>query len=89
MDRPLWGSPSTLPENIVAGLQSKVGAEEVVTVDCSIKIGQSVQIIDRPFQRLEVVVTYLLPAKERIRVLLEFLGRSVEMEISTAKALAV
>jgi len=38
-----------LPENIVAGLQSKVGAEEVVTVDCSIKIGQSVQIIDGPF----------------------------------------
>jgi hypothetical protein len=37
---------------------------------------------------LEVVVTHLLPAKERIRVLFEFLGRSVEMEIPTAKVLA-
>jgi transcriptional antiterminator RfaH len=79
---------ATLPENIVLGLQSRVGAEEVVTVDSSIKIGQQVQIIEGPFRGLEVVVSQLLPAKERVRVLFEFLGRSVEMEISTAKVLA-
>ena len=79
---------ATLPENIVAALQARVGAEEVVTLDCSIKVGQSVEIIQGPFQGLEVVVTRLLPAKDRIRVLFEFLGRSVEMEISTAKVLA-
>jgi hypothetical protein len=32
-------------------------------------------------------VTQLLPAKERIRVLLEFLGRPLEMEIPTTKVL--
>jgi transcriptional antiterminator RfaH len=79
---------ATLPENVVAALQSKVGAEDIVTLDCSIKVGQSVQIIDGPFQGLEVVVTHLLPAKERIRVLFDFLGRSMELEISTAKVLA-
>lgn len=79
---------ATLPENIVVGLQSTVGAEEVVTIDSSIKIGQAVQVIEGPFRGLEVVVTCLLPAKERVRVLFEFLGRSVEMEVSTAKVLA-
>ena len=79
---------ATLPENIVAELQSRMGAEQVVTLDCSIKVGQSVEVIEGPFQGLEVVVTHLLPAKDRIRVLFEFLGRSVEMEISTAKVLA-
>jgi transcriptional antiterminator RfaH len=79
---------ATLPENIVAGLRARVGAEEVFTADCSIKLGQPVQITEGPFQGLEVVVTHLLPAKERIRVLFEFLGRSIEMEISTAKVLA-
>lgn len=79
---------ATLPENIVVALQSRVGAEEVVTVDSSIEIGQPVQITEGPFQGLEVVVTHLLPAKERIRVLFEFLGRRVEMEIPTAKVLA-
>ena len=79
---------ATLPENIVTALQSRVGAEEVVTLDCSIKVGQSVEIIEGPFRGLEVVVTNLLPAKERIRVLFEFLGRPLEIEISTAKVLA-
>ncbi len=55
---------ATLPENIVAELQSRVGSEQVMTLDCSIKIGQSVEVIEGPF------------------------GRSVEMEVSTAKVLA-
>jgi len=59
-----------------------------VTIDWSIKVGQSVQIIDGAFEGLEAVVTHLLPAKDRIRVLFDFLGRSVEMEVSTAKVLA-
>jgi transcriptional antiterminator RfaH len=79
---------ATLPENVVSALQSRVGAEEIVTLDCSIKVGQSVQIIDGPFQGLQVVVTHLLAAKERVRVLFDFLGRSVELELSTAKLLA-
>ena len=77
-----------LPEDTVIVLQSKAGAQEVVTIDSSIKIGQSVQIIEGPFQGLEVVVTCLLPAKERVRVLFDFLGRSIEMEVSTTKVLA-
>ena len=79
---------ATLSDDIMAALQSRVGAEEVVTVDSSIKIGQPVQITEGAFQGLEGVVTHLLPAKERVRVLLEFLGRSLEMEISTARLLA-
>ena len=79
---------ATLPEDIVTALQSSVGSEEIVTLDCSIKVGQSVEIVDGPFQGLEVVVTHLLPARDRIRVLFDFLGRSVQMEVATAKVLA-
>src|SRR5256714_4441217 len=39
---------ATLSETIVVALQSRVGAEEVVTVDSSIKIGEPVQIIEGP-----------------------------------------
>jgi transcriptional antiterminator RfaH len=77
-----------LPENIVSGLRSRVGEEEVVTVDSSLKVGQSVEIVEGPFRGLEALVTRLLPARERIRVLLEFLGRPLEMEISTTQVLS-
>jgi transcriptional antiterminator RfaH len=79
---------ATLPENIVLGLRSRVGEEEVVTVDSSLKIGQPVEIIEGPFRGLEAVVTRLLPARERIRVLLEFLGRPLETEISATQVLS-
>jgi transcriptional antiterminator RfaH len=78
---------ATLPESVVVALQTRVGTEEVATIDTSPKVGQSVQITEGPFQGLEAVVTRLLPARERIRVLLEFLGRSLETEISAAKVL--
>ena len=79
---------ATLPEHVVSALQSRVGSEEIVTIDCSIKLGQPVQIVQGPFQGLQAVVTHLLPAKDRIRVLFDFLGRSMEMELSMTKVLA-
>ncbi len=78
---------ATLSENMMAALQSRIDGEQVATIDSSLKVGQPVQIAEGPFQGLEAVVTRLLPARERIRVLLEFLGRTLETEISAAKVL--
>jgi transcriptional antiterminator RfaH len=80
---------ATLDPQTMAALQEKTGEEEIVTLDPEIKVGQSVRIAEGPFQGLEVVVTRLLPARERVKVLLEFLGRPVETEISTPKILPV
>lgn len=80
---------ATLDANTVVALQQKAGDEEIVTIDPEIKVGQPVRIAEGPFQGLEALVTRLLPARERVKVLLEFLGRSVETEISTPKILPV
>jgi transcriptional antiterminator RfaH len=80
---------ATLDPQTMAALQEKTGEEEIVTLDPEIKVGQSVRIAEGPFQGLEVVVTRLLPARERVKVLLDFLGRPVETEISTPKILPV
>jgi transcriptional antiterminator RfaH len=80
---------ATLDPQTMAALQEKTGEDEIITLDPEIKVGQSVKIAEGPFQGLEVVVTRLLPARERVKVLLEFLGRPVETEISTPKILPV
>jgi transcriptional antiterminator RfaH len=80
---------ATVDPNLIANLQEKAGAEEMVTFNPEIEVGQSVQIAEGPFQGLEALVTRLLPARERIRVLLEFLGRPVEMEVAAPKVLPV
>jgi transcriptional antiterminator RfaH len=78
---------ATIDPVILAALQDRAGDEEIVTIDPEIRTGQSVQIAQGPFQGLEAVVTRVLPARQRVKVLLEFLGRSVETEISTPNVL--
>ncbi len=80
---------ATVDHDTIMALREKAGEEEVVTIDPEIKVGQSVKIAEGAFQGIEALVTCLLPAKERVRVLLEFLGRSVETEISIPKVLPV
>jgi transcription antitermination factor NusG len=80
---------ATVDPLLIDNLQEKAGDAEMVTFDPEIEVGQSVQIAEGPFQGVEALVTRLLPARERIRVLLEFLGRSVEMEVPTPKVLPV
>ena len=80
---------ATVDPGLIASLQEKAGLDELVTFNPEIEVGQSVQIAEGPFQGVEALVTRLLPARERIRVLLEFLGRSVEMEVPTPKVLPV
>jgi transcriptional antiterminator RfaH len=78
---------ATIDAAAVAALQQTAGEEEIVTIDPEIKVGQSVQITEGPFQGLDALVTRLMPAKERIRVLIEFLGRSIETEMARPKVL--
>lgn len=78
---------ATLDPHTVAILQKNAGEEEIVTVEPEIKVGHAVQIAEGPFQGIEALVTHLMPAKERIRVLIDFLGRSVETEMATPKVL--
>ncbi len=78
---------ATVDADVIQVLREKAGEEEVVTVNSEIKPGESVRITEGPFQGLEAVVTRVMPAKERVRVLLEFLGRSVETEVAAPKVL--
>jgi len=80
---------ATVDSETVAALQQQAGEEEIVTIDPDIKVGQSVRIAEGPLRGLEAVVTRVLPAKERIRVLLELLGGPVEAEVATPKVVPI
>src|SRR5437868_14610507 len=75
---------ATIDSATIEGLQRTMEANEIVTIDPEIRVGQEVQIGYGPLQGFEALVTQLLPASERVRVLLDFLGRSVQMEVSKA-----
>ena len=49
--------------------------------------GDSVKVAEGAFAGLEAVVTQNLPARARVRVLLDFLGRKVEAELERSAVL--
>ncbi len=72
---------ATIDATIIDALRQRMEADELVTLDPELKVGQEVQIAHGPLRGIEVLVTQVLPASERVRVLLEFLGRSLPIEL--------
>lgn len=56
-------------------------SNEVITFDQQLEIGETVRIAEGPLQGFEAVVTRLLPATKRVQILLEFLGRGIEIAV--------
>jgi transcriptional antiterminator RfaH len=71
-----------VPEVLVSSLMALFPAEiRDVTVP-ALEPGQEVTLTEGPFRNLKVIVESYVPAKNRIRVLLEFLGRDMTIEVS-------
>jgi transcriptional antiterminator RfaH len=72
----------TIPENIIADLQAAMGGQDVRLIDETLSPGDLVQIGGGPMHGLEGVVSRVMPARERVAVLLEFLGRQTMVELN-------
>ncbi len=70
-----------IEESIVESLRQHADSAEVMIADYQIALGDEVRIVEGIFKGLEAVVTQVLPAKERVKVLIEFLGRTMEVEM--------
>ncbi len=79
---------ATVEQEAIAALVASAGEAEIVTIDSEVSVGEEVKIVEGPLHGFEALVTQVLPARERVRVLLEFLGRSVETELSSPRVLS-
>jgi len=71
----------TINPDTVAQLREHVGDNEIKEMDYEPSRGDNVKVAEGAFIGLEAVVTQILPAKARVRVLMDFLGRKVEAEL--------
>lgn len=69
-----------VPEDFVISLIQEVkkqsaDSEELITVAPSLNIGDEIEVATGPFQGMKGTIRSVAPAKERVKVLLEFLGQ--------------
>ena len=72
---------------VIETLRRSSSDDAVITIAPELRVGESVTLVEGPFAGITGLVTRLHPAKERVRILLEFLGRQVETETPIYKVL--
>ena len=77
----------TIDEVTVAQLNQHVGERQIKVIDYEPLRGDNVKVAEGAFAGLDAVVTQILPARDRVRVLMDFLGRKVEAELERAAVL--
>jgi len=76
-----------LPDVLVSEIKDRTGEEEIVEVDQTLEPGKTVQVTQGPFQGLEALVTRVITAKERVEILIEWMGRTLRAEAGMADLL--
>jgi transcriptional antiterminator RfaH len=74
----------TIDQGAVEQLRAHTGDSGVKELSYKLSQGDDVRIVDGAFAGLEAVVVQVLPAKERVRILMDFLGRKIEAEVENA-----
>lgn len=85
-----YGSePAVVPEGLVAELREVFGESEVRELaQEALDAGTEVVLVRGPLMDLRAVVTAYFPARERVRVLLDILGRPMEVEVEKGDVIA-
>ena len=74
-------SPAEIPGVVIDKLKNELGEQEIKVFDQPLQAGDTATVVAGPMQGIEVVVRQLLPSADRVRVLLNFLGREMEVEM--------
>lgn len=77
----------TVPDSVLETLRAFLGPEEVQMISKDFKPGEKVELVGGAFHGLEAVVTQVMPGKQRVSVLMDFLGRQTTVEITTRSIL--
>ena len=73
-----------LPDSLVTEIKIRTGTDDLLEINESLEPGQTVQITQGPFQGLEALVSRLITARDRVEILIEWMGRSLFAEASIA-----
>ena len=70
-----------LPDSFIEDLKKQVPEECRESPEPDLKVGAEVEVIEGPFKDLKAIISGQLPARKRVSLLLEFLGRQIAIDL--------
>ncbi|WP_395751261.1 transcription termination/antitermination protein NusG [Prosthecobacter sp.] len=81
------GNLTSVPDSAIAELKREMKDVEVCEVAVGVKVGDTVELTEGPMRGMKGIVNAMLTGVERVRILLEFLGRENAVEVPLSKIL--
>lgn len=78
-----------VPDHVIGQIRDTIGADEVRLVPSGLNPGDSVQIAGGALHGLEAVINQVLPGKQRVLVLMDFLGRQTTVELDASRVVRI
>jgi transcriptional antiterminator RfaH len=72
----------SVPDAVIESWRRLVDENTLITVETQFRPGDEVEVVEGPLRGIQTVITQVLPAKERVRILLELLGEVREVQVS-------
>ncbi len=81
------GARTSVPDRVIEELRKEMQNEEIQEVKVGVKVGDIVELTEGPMRGLKGIVNAMLSGADRVRILLEFLGRENAVEVPLSKIL--
>ncbi len=78
------GELAMAPAPVIEELRRHTGDKDLCILPEEVNVGDAIVITGGAFHGLRAVVTHVIPSRERVKVLLDFLGRATEFEVARA-----
>jgi len=75
----------TVPEAAIKELQAAMEGQELRVVEDTLRPGDIVEVAEGVLHGLQAVVSRVMPARQRVAVLLDFLGRQTTVELDRSQ----
>ena len=78
-----------LPDALIAEIKGHMGRNEIVEISQELESGQNVEVTQGPFRGFEALVTRFIAARDRVEILIDWMGRSLHAELSVTDLLPI
>lgn len=72
-----------VPESFILGLRQRLQEDIHEEPEAQLEKGTPVTIIEGPFKDWQAIVSGLIPGRDRVAILLDFLGQELELKIAS------
>lgn len=82
------GEPIPVPDRVIEDLRREMDGQELREVKQGLKVGDVVEVTSGPMRGFRGILNGMLSGEERVRILLDFLGRQSLVEVDAENVIA-